>query len=158
MDKDVVHIYNGILLSHKKERNWVIFSDVDEPRVCHTEWRKSEREKQYRILTHACRVQENGTDESICRAGIENRPVDPVGEGVGTMNWATSLDIYPLPRVKQIASGKLMCRRGSSAWTELCDVLEEGDGVSGKEAQKGGFLCICIADSLHCIAEANTTL
>ena len=25
MDKeDVVHIYNGILLSHKKERNWVI--------------------------------------------------------------------------------------------------------------------------------------
>ena len=25
----VVHIYNGILLSHKKERNWVIFRWVD---------------------------------------------------------------------------------------------------------------------------------
>ena len=35
--KDVVHIYNGILLSHKKEQNWIICSDVDEPRVCHTE-------------------------------------------------------------------------------------------------------------------------
>ena len=47
MDKeDVVHIYNGILLSHKKERNWVICGDVDGPRVCHTEWSKSEREKQ----------------------------------------------------------------------------------------------------------------
>ena len=29
--------HSGILLSHKKERNWVIYSDVDEPRVCHTE-------------------------------------------------------------------------------------------------------------------------
>ena len=35
MDKeDVVHIYNGILLSYKKEWNWVIFRDVDGPRVC----------------------------------------------------------------------------------------------------------------------------
>ena len=34
MDKeDVVHAYDGILLNHKKEQNWVICSDVDEPRV-----------------------------------------------------------------------------------------------------------------------------
>ena len=33
---DVVHIYNGILLSHKKEWNWVICSDGDGPKVCHT--------------------------------------------------------------------------------------------------------------------------
>ena len=32
-----LHIYNGILLSHKKERNWVICRDVGGPRVCHTE-------------------------------------------------------------------------------------------------------------------------
>ena len=37
MDKeDVVHIYNGILLSHKKEQNWVICRDVDGPREYHT--------------------------------------------------------------------------------------------------------------------------
>ena len=47
MDKeDVTHTYNGILLRHKKKRNWVICSEVDGPRVCHTEWSKSEREKQ----------------------------------------------------------------------------------------------------------------
>ena len=47
MDKeDMVHIYNGILLSHEKEWNWVICRDVDGPRDCHTEWSKSEREKQ----------------------------------------------------------------------------------------------------------------
>ena len=42
----VVHIYNGILLSHKKEQNWVICREVDGPRDCHTEWSKSERGKQ----------------------------------------------------------------------------------------------------------------
>ena len=30
-------IYNGILLSHKKERNWVIFRDMHGSRDCHTE-------------------------------------------------------------------------------------------------------------------------
>ena len=44
--EDVVHIYNGILLSHKKERNWVICIGMDGSRDCHTEWSKSEREKQ----------------------------------------------------------------------------------------------------------------
>ena len=42
----MAHIYNGILLSHKKKWNWVICSEVDGPRVCHAEWSKSEREKQ----------------------------------------------------------------------------------------------------------------
>ena len=47
MDKeDVEHTYKGILLNHKKELNWVICRDVDQPGVCHTEGSKSEREKQ----------------------------------------------------------------------------------------------------------------
>ena len=30
MDKeDVVHMFNGMLLSHKKEQNWVICTDID---------------------------------------------------------------------------------------------------------------------------------
>ena len=44
--KTLKYIYNGILLSHKKKQNWVICSEVDGPRVCHTEWSKSEKEKQ----------------------------------------------------------------------------------------------------------------
>ena len=39
MDRDVIHIYNGILLSQKKERKiWVTSSEVDECRNCYTEW------------------------------------------------------------------------------------------------------------------------
>ena len=38
MDKeDVVQIYSGVLVSHNKERNWVIYRDLDGPRDCHTE-------------------------------------------------------------------------------------------------------------------------
>ena len=47
MDKeDVAHVYNGILLHHKKKLNWVIFSELEGPRDGYTEWSKPEREKQ----------------------------------------------------------------------------------------------------------------
>ena len=46
MDKEVVvHIYNGILLSHKKEHIWVSSDGVDEPRTYYTELSESERER-----------------------------------------------------------------------------------------------------------------
>ena len=47
MDKeDAVHIYNGIVLSHRKVWNNTICSNMDGPRDYHTKWIKSEREKQ----------------------------------------------------------------------------------------------------------------
>jgi len=44
--EDGVHIYNGILLSHKKEWNNANYSNVDKPRDGPTEWKKSGRERQ----------------------------------------------------------------------------------------------------------------
>jgi len=53
MDKEVVvHICNGILLSHKKECVWVSSNETDEPRAYYTEWSELEREKQIYINTH----------------------------------------------------------------------------------------------------------
>ena len=53
MDKeDVVHIYNGILLSHEKERNNAICSHMHGPRDSHTEWSKSDRERQISYITY----------------------------------------------------------------------------------------------------------
>ena len=43
--EDVVHIHNGILLSHKNEKYWVICRGMDRASVSHTEWSKSERAK-----------------------------------------------------------------------------------------------------------------
>ena len=47
MDReDVIHTYNRILLGHKKELSYVIDSNMDGPRHCYTDWRKSDRERQ----------------------------------------------------------------------------------------------------------------
>ena len=68
----MAHIYYGILLSHKKERNSVICSEVDGPRVCHAEWSKSEREKQIPYAnTYIWNLKKYGTDEPSGRAGIK---------------------------------------------------------------------------------------
>ena len=74
MDKeDVEHIYNGILLSYKKERNWVICKDgMDLECVIQSEVSQKEKNK-YCILMHICGIQKNGTDEPICRADIETQ-------------------------------------------------------------------------------------
>ena len=55
MDEDIIHIYNWILLSHKKEWNNAICSNMNGPKDCHIEWRKSEKEK-YRMISLICRI------------------------------------------------------------------------------------------------------
>ena len=53
MDEEaVVHINNGILLSHKKECIWIHSNEADEPRAYQTEWNKSEMKNKYHVLTH----------------------------------------------------------------------------------------------------------
>ena len=42
--EDVVHIHSGILLSHEKERNNGICSNVVGPGNCHAKWSQSDRE------------------------------------------------------------------------------------------------------------------
>ena len=51
MDKEdlwfiCTHTHTGILLSRKKKWKCAICRDMDGPRDCHTDWNKSEREKQ----------------------------------------------------------------------------------------------------------------
>ena len=47
MDKEkVVYIHNGILLNHEREWNIAIYSNMDGPRDYHSEWSKSDRERQ----------------------------------------------------------------------------------------------------------------
>ena len=41
--KAVVHIYNGVLLSHQKEYIWISSNEVDETGAYYTEWSKPER-------------------------------------------------------------------------------------------------------------------
>ena len=102
-------IHYGILLSHKRERNWVVCKNVDEPQVCHTERSQKEKNK-YHILTHICRIQKKWYRWTYLQGrnrdtNVENRFVGTAGKGEGVMNWENSFDTYTRSCVKQIASG-----------------------------------------------------
>ena len=56
--KDVLHIYKGILLSHKKEWNHVIYSNMGRPRDYHTKWSKLRREWQILYITYVWNLKE----------------------------------------------------------------------------------------------------
>ena len=62
MDKGVVHIYNGILLGHKKEQNWVICSDVNAHRFCLQSKVRQKEKNEYDLLTDIYGIQKNGTE------------------------------------------------------------------------------------------------
>ena len=85
MDKeDVVHIYNGILLSLKKEWNNAICSNMDGSRDCHTEWSKSDRERQISYgITYMWHLKKKGILIKRNRlSDVENKVV-PVGRRKG---------------------------------------------------------------------------
>ena len=135
MDKKVVRIHNGILLSYKKEHIWVSY-EVDEPRAYYTEWNKSERERQIPYINAYVWSLERWYWWSYMQSSkgdtdIKNRLLDSVGEGDGGMIWEKSTETYTLPYVKEIASGNLMYDTGHTELV-LHDNLEgwseEGDG------------------------------
>ena len=110
MDKeDVVHIYTMEYYSAiKKEQNWVICRDVDGPRGCHTEWSKSEREKQISYINAYLWNLEKWY-RWTCLQGrnrdtdVENKRMDTKGGmGAGEMNWEIGIDIYTLTNMYEI--------------------------------------------------------
>ena len=119
----MVHIYNGILLSHKKERNWVICKDIDGSRDCHTEWSKSEREKQISYINaYMWNLEEwykwTGLQDRNRDTDVENKPMDTKGGkwcggggGGGVMNWEIGIDIYTLICIKWITNKNLLYKK-----------------------------------------------
>ena len=58
----MVHIYNGVLFSHKKEWNNAICSNIDKPGDYYTKWSKSEEDKY--MISHMWNIK-NYTNELI---------------------------------------------------------------------------------------------
>ena len=146
--EDVVHIYSGILLSHKREWNWVISRDVDGSRFCCIEWSKTEWERK-----ESKSEKEKQILQGILYEDTENGCVD-LGGRVEAGDW--DLYIYIT-----------MCKIDSQwkhvvYYTEFSLMLsgDLGGWDKGREIQEAGDLCIYIhiADLLCCAAETNTTL
>ena len=71
--EDVVHVYNVILLSHNKEWDNAIYSNMDGPRDCHTESNMSNRERQTSYDFIYMWNVKNGTNEPIYKAEVESQ-------------------------------------------------------------------------------------
>ena len=105
MNKEIVlHIYNGILLSHKMEQVWVISNNVDD--AYYTEWSKSEGEKQILYINAHIWNLENGADKPICSAAMEMKTENSLmdkgarEEREVELNGKSSMEAYIAPYVK----------------------------------------------------------
>ena len=90
----MIHISNGMLLSHKKEPNWVICRDVDGPWGCQIEWISQKEKNKYHILMHICGIWKKiGIDDFTCKTKTdeENRCMDIKGEG--GVRWTERLEL-----------------------------------------------------------------
>ena len=113
----LVHIFNEILLSHKKERNCDICWDLDGLGDCHTEWSKSEREKQILYINTYMWNLEN-TNESIRKAKTETQTWrinvrTPTRELGCEVSWEIKIDICVLLCIKYITIEDLCRAQGT---------------------------------------------
>ena len=70
MDKEeVVYVYNGILVKNETGSFVEMWKDLES--VIQSEAILTEKMNQISYINHICGIQKNGTDEPICRAGIE---------------------------------------------------------------------------------------
>ena len=106
MDKEVVvPIYNGILLSYKKEHIWASSNETYETGNYYTEWTKSERETPIQYINTYIWNLENSNDRPYMQdskrdTDIKNRLQVYVRESKGGMIWENSTEICTLPQVK----------------------------------------------------------
>ena len=93
MDKEaVVHRYNGVFLSHRKERNNVTLSNVDGPRGCHAEGSQTNTVCYYCLYV--------GFKEMLqvykFTAHVEDKLVVTRRKVMGVTNWEIGIGIYAL--------------------------------------------------------------
>ena len=89
--EEVVYIHNGILLSHKREWNNAICSNIDGSRDYHTKWSKSKR----RTLSDITYMQnlKYGTNEPIYETDSQRTDLWLpqgrlcVGDALGVWGW-----------------------------------------------------------------------
>ena len=112
MDKEaMVHIYNGILFSHKKECIWLSANEMDEPRTYYAEWSQSDRENQISyinpyiyiyiyIYSRKMALMKVFAGQQWKRRWGEQSYGHGVGEGEGGTKGDSSMETYTLPCVK----------------------------------------------------------
>ena len=88
--RQALYIYNGILLSHKKEWNNAICSNMDGSRDYHTKWSQSDRERQIPYdITYIWNLKyETGNSPAVQWLGLRTF----IAKGAGSIpGWGTKI-------------------------------------------------------------------
>ena len=116
------HIYTMEYYSAIKRNEIGSFVEtwMDLETVIQSEISQKEKNK-YRILTHICGTQKNGTDEPVCKAEIEThmqrtnvwtqREESGGGGDGGVMNWVIGIDMYTLMCIKWMTNKNLLYKK-----------------------------------------------
>ena len=139
----------------KKKWNCAICRDVDGPRDGHTEW-ISQKKKEVLYLNAYMWNLEKWYRWTYLQSwkrytDLENKHMDTKGghvgrDALGDWDWHTYAAMYKIDHEwEPTAQRRKPC-------LVLCGDLDR------KEIQKRGDVCMCIADSLCCTVENNTTL
>ena len=104
-------INNGMLLSHKKEWNTAICSDMEEPRDHHTKWSKAERERQTSYnITYIWESSKNDTNEPIYKTDSQKIVACLM---VTKRESGEGINRYTLLYIKQIYNKDLLYKTGN---------------------------------------------
>ena len=126
-NEDVVNIYNGIFLSHKKSEivsfveMWMDLETVIQTKISQEE--KNKNKNKYHISIYMCGIQKNGMDESICKAEMETQTQRTnvwTPSGVGDINLEIGIDIYILLFVRYITNKNLLYSTGGKKEGTIC--------------------------------------
>ena len=160
MDREiVVHIYNGILVSYKKEHTRVSPNEVDEPRSYYTEWSKSEGERQILCINTCIWNLERWYWKPIYRAAMEQQTergdmwTQKRKERVGWIERTAWKHIHY--RMENRYRVGISCVTQGDQPSALWQPRWVGEG---REAPEGADICTPVADSRWCMAETNTIL
>ena len=105
--KKMSHLYNGTLLSHKKEWHNAICSNMDEPIDYNTKWSKSYRESQMSYDLNYLWNIKNDTNELIYKREIDlqnrKKKQETKGErGEGKVNYEYEINKYILQYINRL--------------------------------------------------------
>ena len=147
-----------------KEQKWVICSDVNGPRVCHTGWSQSVRENKHCTLVHIYTESRKMTQMNLFagqkeRGRQREQTADTERKGKGRTGWESSTDVYTQPCVTQMASGKLLHSAGNPSRCSVMTRRAGTGGRGGRSTRERRYIYILhITDSLCCAAENKTVL
>ena len=102
----MVHIHSGILLTHNKEWNNAICSNMDGPKDYHTKWSKSEKDK-FHMISLICGILKKKwykwtyLQNRMTVTELENELMVTKGDGWGSgIDWEFGIDMYTLLYLK----------------------------------------------------------